>query len=324
MTDLRRTKQADTSAPEQTVGLYLYDMHCHLSQIANAEEVARDAAGLGIAIFDCGVEPSAFANAQEYFGRAPNVACGAGLHPWWLSDGRCDEHDIAKLCALAERTRLIGEIGLDFSRAHADSRELQTRAFDELCAAIAARPNGRRVLSIHAVQSAGAALDMLEKHGLVGNNAHGKKSLSDSESNEGTLVGKQAQASERPQTDPVCGLRADTECAQEAGPSPAVIFHWFSGSGEELVRARKLGCFFSVNEMMLNTRRGRAYARQIPLECLLLETDAPPGLGKPYSAKALVDQLERTLNALAEIRDVSPETLAKRIAHTSAKLLGIR
>lgn len=54
-----------------------------------------------------------------------------------------------------------------------------------------------------------------------------------------------------------------------------VIFHWFSGSSYELMRARKLGCYFSVGPRMLETKRGRAYAEQIERDHLLLETDLP-------------------------------------------------
>ena len=55
----------------------------------------------------------------------------------------------------------------------------------------------------------------------------------------------------------------------------ACILHWFSGNSQELSRAIRLGCHFSVNPAMLATKRGRAYARQIPLDRLLLETDLP-------------------------------------------------
>lgn len=53
------------------------------------------------------------------------------------------------------------------------------------------------------------------------------------------------------------------------------IFHWFSGSNAQLVRARDLGCCFSVNAFMLNTKRGREYAKAIPANRLLVETDLP-------------------------------------------------
>ena len=80
------------------------------------------------------------------------------------------------------------------------------------------------------------------------------------------------------------------------------IFHWFTGSSDELNRAIRLGCMFSVNEMMLNTRRGREYARQIPADRLLLETDMPPGEHVPFSAGKILASLERSLDILQTIR----------------------
>ena len=80
------------------------------------------------------------------------------------------------------------------------------------------------------------------------------------------------------------------------------IFHWFTGSNEALTRAVKAGCLFSVNEMMLRTRRGREYARQIPEDRLLLETDLPPGRDIPFQAETIRDSLDRVLAGLRQIR----------------------
>lgn len=103
----------------------------------------------------------------------------------------------------------------------------------------------------------------------------------------------------------------------------ACIFHWFSGSSEELTRARRLGCFFSINEHMLASKRGRAYARAIPEDRLLLETDAPPVFDEPCTAAELEASLTRTLIQLTKIRSANPETLATSIAATSVQLLGL-
>lgn len=268
----------------------LYDMHCHLSQMTNAEDVARKAAADAVALFDCGVEPGGFTQQQERLTAYGNVAVGVGLHPWWLSKGCCSKADIATLCAYAQCERFIGEVGLDFSNKHVASRELQVEAFKALCAALAAHPLKGRVLSVHAVQSAGVALDILEAQGLIG---------------------------------PSTGCNRATCGNRGAAHSPTVIFHWFSGNGDELIRARTLGCYFSVNEMMLATRRGRAYAQQIPEDRLLLETDAPPALGEPYSAEILIEQLGRTLDLLAQLRRTPKEALAERIARTSSQLFGL-
>lgn len=99
------------------------------------------------------------------------------------------------------------------------------------------------------------------------------------------------------------------------------IFHWFSGTSAELARARAAGCFFSVNEMMLATRKGREYARQLPEGRLLLETDLPPAEGAPFDPDELIAQLERTLEQLAAIRGVNASALGARIAKTSVGLL---
>ena len=88
------------------------------------------------------------------------------------------------------------------------------------------------------------------------------------------------------------------------------IFHWFSGSQEELTRER-----------MLKTKRGRAYARAIPKDRLLIETDFP---GKPGTTALVVDvapRLERTMSLLAAARDDDGRSLASAIAAASKRLL---
>ncbi len=100
------------------------------------------------------------------------------------------------------------------------------------------------------------------------------------------------------------------------------IFHWFSGTSDELARARRMRCLFSLNERMLNTKRGREYARTIPADSLLLETDAPPGLDAPYRLEAIERSLETALAQLARIRHCDAKTLGDQIATHSARLLG--
>ena len=99
------------------------------------------------------------------------------------------------------------------------------------------------------------------------------------------------------------------------------IFHWFSGTSDELHRAVKAGCLFSVNEMMLRTRRGREYARQLPADRLLLETDLPPGEDVPFSASEVLDSLTRTVTRLAEIRGTQAGTIEGLALENACRLL---
>ncbi|MBE6468539.1 MAG: TatD family deoxyribonuclease [Coriobacteriaceae bacterium] len=257
----------------------LVDMHCHLDRILDATEVAAVAEDLGLAILCTPVTPADTRAARDLLGGCANVRVGAGLHPWWIDSGACGEAEAGEAADLAAASRFVGEVGLDFGRVHGGSAAAQTAAFERIVAACAAHPLPGRVLSIHAVHSAGSALDVLERFGLVGTG----------------------------------GAAAAATC----------VFHWFSGTSEELVRARRLGCLFSVNPMMLATRRGREYARQIPEDRLLLETDAPPGLDTPYAAADIAASLEGVLDTLAEIRRVERGALASRIAHRGAELLAL-
>ena len=81
-----------------------------------------------------------------------------------------------------------------------------------------------------------------------------------------------------------------------------------------------MGCLFSVNAFGLETRRGRAYVRQVPASQLLLETDLP-GEGAhaaEWGPGRLVGRLRDTLATVCELRN---EDVAERLAATSRRLL---
>ena len=99
------------------------------------------------------------------------------------------------------------------------------------------------------------------------------------------------------------------------------IFHWFSGSQEEMNRAIEAGCLFSVNERMLKTKRGRAYVRAIPEGRLLIETDFPSKPTPMAIPQDVSPRLERTMSLLAEARGADECLLAATVAATSELIL---
>ena len=145
----------------------LFDAHCHLDLMAHPDAVADEATALGLGLFDCGVDPRDFSAANERARRHPGIIAGVGLHPWWLADGHCGFAEVNLLCEVAAQERYIGEVGLDFSARFAGSEPLQIQALNRLCDALVQHPLTGRVISIHAVRSAGAVLDVLESHGLL-------------------------------------------------------------------------------------------------------------------------------------------------------------
>lgn len=246
--------------------------------MAHPDAVADEATALGLGLFDCGVNPHDFSAANERACRQPGIIAGVGLHPWWLADGHCGFVEVNLLCEVAAQERYIGEVGLDFSTRFAGSEPLQIQALDRLCDVLVQHPLTGRVISIHAVRSAGAVLDVLESHGLL-----------------------------TPNSD-----------------SPAIIFHWFSGTSDELARARNAGCYFSVNERMLTSKRGREYARQISPDRLLLETDAPAESNTETSAQSLIRSLTRTLERIATLKNCDVQHIESAVLANARSVFDLR
>lgn len=66
-----------------------------------------------------------------------------------------------------------------------------------------------------------------------------------------------------------------------------VIFHWYTGNANLVPEILQEGCYFSVNEAMTLTNKGRKLIELIPHDKLLTETDCPfndkSNLSKTYA-----------------------------------------
>jgi TatD DNase family protein len=98
-----------------------------------------------------------------------------------------------------------------------------------------------------------------------------------------------------------------------------LVFHWFTGSKSEAQRATEMGCYFSVNPMMLRAEGARKILKSLPLNRLLTETDGPftektPGC--PYLPK----DLQETLQGIAELFGSDTEAMRRQVASNLASL----
>ena len=94
----------------------LFDMHCHLDFCKDPAHIAHEAEALGTGAFTATVSPAAYESARKTLTPCRNVRVGAGMHPWWVADGRVTYEDVEASADLARETRFIGEIGLDFGK----------------------------------------------------------------------------------------------------------------------------------------------------------------------------------------------------------------
>lgn len=82
------------------------------------------------------------------------------------------------------------------------------------------------------------------------------------------------------------------------------IIHWFSGNSDELTRLIRIGGFISVNPRMLESKRGRAFVKQVPQDRILLETDLPTSdeLTMREQAELVLSLLQNTAEQMSQLR----------------------
>jgi len=117
-----------------------------------------------------------------------------------------------------------------------------------------------------------------------------------------------------------CSLLAKHGASEVAG-----VFHCFTGSAQEALRAVELGFYVSFSGIVTfrNAQQVRESAAVVPDDRLLVETDAPflapsPMRGKRNEPSFLVYVVER----LARIRGASKEHITRITAENACRLFG--
>jgi TatD DNase family protein len=122
------------------------------------------------------------------------------------------------------------------------------------------------------------------------------------------------------------------DVVREEPAVPGFLLHSYGGAGEMVAGFVKHGAYFSFSGYFLQERKAaqREVFREIPLERLLVETDAPDML--PPCAPGVRLFAEGTLNSpanlefcyrgLAELRGIPVDELAGQVAENFARLFG--
>lgn len=91
------------------------------------------------------------------------------------------------------------------------------------------------------------------------------------------------------------------------------IFHWYSGDIESARKIAEQGYYFSVNYSMLNSKKGFEIIKSLPIDRLLIETDAPFGKANlnsvTYNLPEIYNQFSKRLN-IDSFEDVVYENLS--------------
>lgn len=142
-----------------------FDLHCHLGVACNAEDAARMLGRVRGGALVATLSATDFAAASRRLSGIGCVRVAVGLHPWAIADGTAGGAAVDAVVSLLDDVRYVGEVGLDFGKAHGRRQAMQREAFARIvrrCANL-----GDRVLSVHGVHAAGDMLDILEQSGVT-------------------------------------------------------------------------------------------------------------------------------------------------------------
>lgn len=102
-----------------------------------------------------------------------------------------------------------------------------------------------------------------------------------------------------------------------------VLVHGFAGSYEQAVKLIDLGCYIGVGGVISYSRasKTRQTVARVPLECLVLESDAPdmPPVGVAKGCNSPV-YLPKIFQALAQLRAESPSQLGEALLKNVGRL----
>ena len=268
-------------------GIPLVDMHCHLDFARNADEVIAAMAPRDMGAFSNTVTPRGYeafvANIRDRADVEATVnACGKAAR---------GTHDYAPIpvrigCGLHPWWVADGTCGAEDVELF-EALVAQTPFVGEVGLDFAPRRDGTQERQLAAFERVASACDQ-----------------------GGKVVSIHAV---RAATQVLDVLERHRSCERNV-----CIIHWFSGTSDELTRAVRLGCRFSVGTRMLATKRGRAYARAIPPDRLLLETDLPDDPTDAFDVDAWEADLAQALRLLEE---AAGSALGQAVAASSIELL---
>jgi len=98
-----------------------------------------------------------------------------------------------------------------------------------------------------------------------------------------------------------------------------VQLHAFDGKGSAALPAVEAGYFFSIPPSVVRSRQKQKLVKQLPLACLLVETDSPV-LGPLPSQRNEPANLPLAITTIAEIKGIPEEAVAAAVSENTARL----
>ncbi len=275
----------------------LFDSHTHLNNEGFTEEQRRalmeeiEASDVSY-VMDVGFDLESSQLAVKHAGEKPWCYAAVGYHPHDTKDMDDMVLELIRGLAKKDKVQAIGEIGLDFFYDHSD-RETQRYWFRRQ---IQLANELKMPIAIHSRDADQETLDILKEEGAFS---------------------KERQSWFPKRKGP----------GGEELPDSRVLLHCFSGSKELAKQYIKLGATLSICGPVTfkNNRRTQDVVREIPIEFLLVETDAPYLTPEPFRGKKNKSPyVEYTARKVAELKGISYEEAARITCENAKAFYGIR
>ena len=187
------------------------------------------------------------------------VKIALGFHPELVAEYKYQQ---VLFHQLVDKTRFIGEVGLDFADASDKDKNSQIAVFQNI---LSWCTNKEKILSVHSRAASKEVISILD------------------------------------------------------GFNGKVILHWYSGRIMDLETALSRGYYLSVNHQMLESERGRNIVNKLPVDRILIESDAP--FTKGMKSKYTLNFNEKIYLYLANRYNQEIDIVKKRIKANFAEVL---
>ena len=97
--------------------------------------------------------------------------------------------------------------------------------------------------------------------------------------------------------------------------------HAFDGKAGTALPAVEAGYFFSIPPSVVRSRQKQKLVRQLPLSCLLIETDSPV-LGPTPNERNEPANILQSIKAIAVLKDVAEEEVMAAVSENTQRLYG--
>lgn len=266
----------------------LFDSHAHINNetynASQRERLIEDIEKSNISyVMDVGFDLESSCMAYNHAQKYPWCYAAVGFHPH--NADKMEDDDLVHVKGLAKKSKVkaIGEIGLDYYRNISDPAVQRHWFRKQIQLAISLS----MPIVIHDRDANNDVMQILKEEGVFSKSRTGEFPVH-----------------------------------KDGGPDARLLMHCYSGSRELAEQYVKLGATISIAGPVTykNARKLLEVVQSIPIERLLIETDAPYLTPEPFRGKPNKSPyVEYTARKIAEIKSLSFEDVA-RITCQNAKV----